>query len=467
MRPGTDSVAGFVAFAKGLRIEDGRALDLKSYQRDLVRGYFGGALETVAILGKGNGKTTELAALALHHMDTTRKAAVDIAAASEKQAAIMYRQARLFVEGGEQVAPKSWRLGRTTFKVREGTYEIRSCRPGEPDGLLRVIPGTPETADGAIPTLAIVDELHRHKSPELYATLHRSLRKRNGRMVTISTAGNRLDSPLGLLRAKAWELPNGRRIGAHFFASTPGFVFHEWSLSDEEDPANMRHVKRANPAPWYTLETLRVDYDSPTTNAAEWARFVCGIWTSGSEVLYSGAEWDALAVDVGGLTEGDEVYAALRIGYGRAAIGLASRREPDRVAVGAVHLRDITLAGVEAAVRFVGSRYSVRECLFDNESYPYANERLPTLNMVEAPQRAPRLAQSSATFHELIRSGRVAHDRDDELRRQVLLAATKESDRSWRYLPTPDNHALIAVAMAAHEATQAPTGPYLYMGRAS
>ena len=53
-----------------------------------------------------------------------------------------------------------------------------------------------DTADGVIPTLAIVDELHRHPSGALYGVFRDGLLG-DGQMVTISTAGATLDSPLG------------------------------------------------------------------------------------------------------------------------------------------------------------------------------------------------------------------------------------------------------------------------------
>jgi hypothetical protein len=63
--------------------------------------------------------------------------------------------------------------------------------------------------------LAIVDELHAHKHDELYVALRTAMQKRPGaRMVTITTAGARVQTPLGALRDRALKLPHVRRSGA-------------------------------------------------------------------------------------------------------------------------------------------------------------------------------------------------------------------------------------------------------------
>jgi hypothetical protein len=92
------------------------------------------------------------------------------------------------------------------FDVKSGYGEIR-LKDGTKDGpRVRVLAADATTADGVIPTLALVDELHRHPSGELYGVFMDGLGPRDGRMITISTAGATQDSPLGLLRKKALEL---------------------------------------------------------------------------------------------------------------------------------------------------------------------------------------------------------------------------------------------------------------------
>jgi phage terminase large subunit-like protein len=59
----------------------------------------------------------------------------------------------------------------------------------EDEGFVRVFASDVDTADGVIPTLAIIDELHRHKSTDLLGVFRDGLGPRGGRMITITTAG--------------------------------------------------------------------------------------------------------------------------------------------------------------------------------------------------------------------------------------------------------------------------------------
>ena len=50
-------------------------------------------------------------------------------------------------------------------------------------GRIRVLAADVDTADGVIPTLALVDELHRHASAGLYGVFRDGLGPRDGQMV--------------------------------------------------------------------------------------------------------------------------------------------------------------------------------------------------------------------------------------------------------------------------------------------
>ena len=67
--------------------------------------------------------------------------------------------------------------------VKRGYREIRSRRDA---GRIRVLAADVDTADGVIPTLALVDELHRQPSAGLYGVFRDGLGPRGGQMVTIS-----------------------------------------------------------------------------------------------------------------------------------------------------------------------------------------------------------------------------------------------------------------------------------------
>src|SRR5512133_2211796 len=195
---------------------------LEPFQREILADYFAGARETLILLPKKNGKTTLLAALALYHLLTTEDAECVIGAASKDQATILFDQARGFVRRTSSLQPH--------VLSKPGYRELRS--PGDA-GRVRVLAADVDTADGVLPTLALVDELCRQKSAELYGVFRDGLGPRGGQMITISTAGDHEHSPLGQMRAAARQLERLVQDGKHTYVRTRdrSFVLHEWSLA--------------------------------------------------------------------------------------------------------------------------------------------------------------------------------------------------------------------------------------------
>lgn len=281
------SLEGFGEFCSGLVLDTNEKMRLLDFQKQFLREHFEGSEEVVILLPKKNLKTTTLAALALYHLDTVPDAEVIIVASSRDQARILFKQAAGLVKrsGLEKV-----------FSVKPGYGEVRLTADGihRMGGRIRVLASDANTADGALPTLALVDELHRHPSAELYGVLRDGIGPRNGQIITISTAGASLASPLGDLRGKAQLLPSFRREGrySNAISGDGSFAMHEWSLSDDDDLADLQVVKEANPAPHWTLEALRRRLESPSMTPGRWARFACGIWTDEAQLWITPQEWD-------------------------------------------------------------------------------------------------------------------------------------------------------------------------------
>src|SRR5262249_52023703 len=138
----------------------------------------------VIVIPKKNGKTTLLGALALFHLWVWPEAECVIGASSRDQARILFKQAAGLVR----------RSGMNDrFDVKSGYGEIRLAGMTKDGPRVRVLAADANTADGVIPTLALVDELHRHPSGELYGVFMDGLGPRGGQMVTISTAGATLE----------------------------------------------------------------------------------------------------------------------------------------------------------------------------------------------------------------------------------------------------------------------------------
>jgi len=276
-----DELDYFVTFAESLTLSQGRRLHLEPFQLKIVGDYFDGVRETLALLPKKNGKTTLMAALALYHLATTADADCVIGAASREQASIMYEQATGFLRRSP------WCQARMVAK--RGYREIRSTKDS---GRIRVLAADVDTADGVIPTLALVDELGRHKKPDLYGVFRDGLGPRNGQLLGISTAGDHEQSPLGVIRTAARKLP-GKRDGKYLYtrADDDGFALHEWALDENDDVADMSIVKQVNPASWVTEKWLKQRYDSPSMMSWQWARLACGIWLTADVVWISSEDW--------------------------------------------------------------------------------------------------------------------------------------------------------------------------------
>jgi phage terminase large subunit-like protein len=234
------TLAAFVRFCRELVIEDGSRFDLEPFQRLMLADHFADSSEMVIVIPKKNGKTTLLAALALFHLEEWPEADAVIGASSQDQARILHRQAAGLVR-------RSGMADR--FDVKSGYGEIRLAGHGKDGPHIRVLAADAKTGDGVIPTLALVDELHRHPSADLYGVFRDGLPARKGRMITISTAGANIDSPLGVLRRDAHALESFKRDSArkyNYAASADGsFVLHEWCLGPEDDVDDMEAVKRA------------------------------------------------------------------------------------------------------------------------------------------------------------------------------------------------------------------------------
>jgi len=473
------SLRAFEEFCRGLTLKDGGTLEVEAFQRRILRDHFRGVVEEVVVIPKKNGKTTLLGALALFHLREWPKADVVVVAASAEQAGILFERAADRVEssglGGEMEV--RGRFG--------GAYrQIRLV--ADASARIRVIAADAKTADGVLPTLALVDELHRHRNGELYGVLSDGVDARGGRMVTISTAGEDLDSPLGLVRSRAEAMDSYRRRGAYCHAQSDDgmFVLHEWSLRDDADRENIDLVKKANPLSLMTVEHLRRRRESPLMTPGRWARYACGVWTSGEEAWLEASEWDGLRVDIGGVADGEKVYAAVVYGQ-NPAIAVAAARPEDATIV---EDEDETTEVLGTAVKvwvyegkpryphlerelvLLSQRYDLVSVAFDAGEFGRSAELLEArgLPMVEVPHSNERRARATATLQRVIHAGILRHDGDPKLRSQMLRSVVKESQRQ-RFLEISDgSRGVVAMAVAVHQATQvqpaAPT-PMIVVGK--
>lgn len=450
-----DELAEFAEFCSELTLEDGSAMVLEPFQRVMLRDFFDGTTETLVLIPKKNGKSTLLSALALYHLLMTPDAECVIAAASRDQAQIMLRQARGFIRRNSDLA----------LYMEPKQREIASR---EDDGRIRVLAADADTADGVIPTLALVDELHRHRTADLYGVFRDGLGPRNGQMITISTAGDDEDSALGRMRAAARSLQSVKRDGAYVYATNgdASYVMHEWALDAAADRDDMRVVKQANPASWQTEDALRRRHASPSMTPWQWARFACGVWLQGEDTAIDPLEWAAcaaegrampsngvivrLGVDLGWKVDCTAIVAHWIDGDGVAHLGVPAVLRADRE--GASLRKDRI---IRELVR-LRDEYNATEVVIDpeNDGEVLAQD-LEDLGfgVVAHSQKPAPMALAAERFHAAIRERKLRHPADPVLTRHVLNARMKSTDDGrWRFVKESKQSskhidALIAAAM--------------------
>ncbi len=447
---------GFCGPNGHLTVENGEPLILEEFQLTMLADYFAGATETLTLVPKKSGKSTLMAGLALFRLVTLADADIVIAAASRDQAGILFGQAAGFVRRS------AWLRER----VRPTMRELRSRRDA---GAIRVLAADVDTADGWLGDLAIVDELHRHKSAELYGVLRDGLGPRGGQMLTISTAGDDEESALGVMRQAAYQLATVKRDGAYRYCRSAdgAYAMHEWALDDGEDRDDMAVVKRANPASWQTEDALRRRHDSPSMTPWGWARFACGVWVRGESTAIQPGEWDALAEAGLTIPPGSPVWVGLDLGWKidtTALVPVWLEREDRRVVADVTVLQppgDGSLLDdrlIVGRLLELADRYRVEAIVYDpaagGQQMVQQLEREHRLTFVEHSQDSSPIAKADAQLMEAIRRKAIVHDGDRTLRAHVLNAVEKplggerfRFDRPSRG-PRKPNDALRALSIA-------------------
>jgi phage terminase large subunit-like protein len=414
----------FASWAAELVLDDGERWALEPFQTAFLADVFAGFRECWLLVPEGNGKTTLLAGLALYHCEFTDAAWVPVAASARDQAEIMYRQAEGFVA-------RSPRL-RGVFKCQDGYRRIRHLENGS---RIQVFAADDRTGDGVIPTLALLDELHRHRDLRLYRTWRGKLGKRDGQLAIISTAGE----PGGEFeetRERIRQMGEREHDGCFVRAAGGGVVLHEWAVPEDGDDADMQTVKAANPFSGVTIETLTEKFASPTMTLPHWRRFVCNLATRGDTAAIQEAEWFAARTD-DVIPPGEPVWAGLDVAWKWDTTALVPLYMPSaefRLFGPATILeppRDGTSLDpyqVEKALLDLHRRNPITTLVMDTSKAEQLGEwaRLELgCEVVDRQQTNPLAAIDYSRFTEALRSGWLKHTGDPGLTRHVLNAVAR------------------------------------------
>ena len=267
-----------------LTLEDGDDWRVEGFQERILDDIFAGFREVWAIIPEGNAKSTFFGGVALYHADHTRSPWVPIGAASRDQAEILFGQAGGFVYRSPKLQER--------FRVYEGYRKITNKVTGGRG--IKVYAADAGTGDGVIPTLALIDEPHRHKDMSLYRLWKGKLGKRGGQIAAMSTAGEPESEFEDMREAIRGQADDRVYDGAYLRAVGKNLAYHEWMVRDMAQADDLELVKQANPLAMITLDYLREKRESLTLDyGTDWLRLTCNIPTRSSDAAVPEADWDA------------------------------------------------------------------------------------------------------------------------------------------------------------------------------
>lgn len=477
----------FRRWAADLILDTGQSWRPEDFQEAFLADVFRGFRECWLIVPEGNGKTTLFSGLALYHCEHRPYAAVPIAASSREQAEILYRQAEGFVLRSEMLhAPMHSAIAVAKGK-RKTEVPRFACLEGyrrinhHAGGRIQVLAADDRTGDGILPTLGLLDELHRHRDLALYRTWAGKLDKRDGQIGAISTSGepgSDFELTRERIRQTATEVT---RKGSFVRAASARLVLHEWAVPEDGDPEDMRVVKRANPLRGVTTATLRAKFASPTMTMSHWRRFVCNLPTRGDAAAITETEWFG-ARRPEGIPEGEPVWLGLDVAWKWDTTAAVPFWMPDdtlRVFGPATILippRDGTSLDpelVEKALLDIHARNPVHTVVMDTNRAEQLGrwiERTLGATVIDRQQTNTLAVQDYELFMEALRSGWLKHSGDPGLSQHALNAIAKvlpfgdaRFDRPVQSRLADQNRrvidALIAAAMVHAEAASAPDEP--------
>lgn len=423
LRPFT--VEHFRRWSRDLVLDNEERWKLEPFQTDFVRDLFAGRPENWLVLPEGNGKTTLIAGIALYHCEFKPTASVPVAASSRDQAEILYGQA----EGLVLRTPRLAKL----FKCLPG-YRRIICHTNR--SRIQIFAADDRTGDGPLPTLAITEELHRHRDLKLYRTWRGKLGKRKGQIIAISTGGE-VGSEFEQTRTRIREAaPDVKRRTCFVRAASPQIVLHDYAVPDKADVEDLAVVKSANPFSGITVETLREKRHSPTMTLGHWSRFTCNRATRGDQSAITESEWSAAATDEQ-IPEGEPIWLGLDVAWKHdttAMVPLWMRDERFRLLGRATVLtppRDgnsLKAALVEQALRDIHARNPIHTVVMD----PTKAEQLAQwirdeigAEVVERSQTDKFAVMDYERFMEGLRTGTLVHSNDRDLTKHAMNAIAR------------------------------------------
>lgn len=433
----------FRDWAGELELDNGEQWTLEPFQEAFVEDVFSGRPVCWLVVPEGNGKTTLLAGLALYFAEFQKTASIMVAAATREQAETLYQQAAGFVTRSpylHEQKPDQIRVikGKRAMDVPRFVCQDGHRRINHFEGSrIQIRAADDRAGDGIIPTLCIIDELHRHRDLKLYRTWRGKLAKRNGQLIVISTAGEpgtEFEEAREKIRQSSDDLT---RDECFVRAVTDSVLLHEWAVPEDGDVEDLALVKRANPFSGITEATLAEKFNSPDFNMGHWRRFVCNLPTRSEFAAIQEAEWHAAAVSVDEWPVGEPCWLGLDVAWKwdtTSAVPLVIRDHDHRILGPSTVLvppRDGTSLDpykVERALIELYNRNPFHTVVMDTARAEQLAEWISkefNVYVIDRAQTNEKAVEDYERFMQALREGWLKHVSDADLTRHALNAIAR------------------------------------------
>ena len=445
-----------------------KPLNLEQFQRDFVNELLSRDAKTgkriyqeaVLLLPRKSGKSTLIAALAVFQTlrDAGKEPQTIVAAASVDQARIIFSQIKAFIAADPELS----RL----LSPKVSQIDVQG------GGFIKVVSSDGRLQHGSNPSMVIVDELWAHRDDgELYTALTSGSGARDEPLaVVISTPGYDREQILGKIYQRVIETapeqvvesdPHFRRIARD---PANGFLLYHYGAPDDADPDSDEVWRKANPAPWITVDYLRKQRHKPSSRLEEFRRLHLAQWVNaGEESWLPSGSWQECATPGVKLDPKLPVAVGVDVGitYDNSAVVLA-QKQGDRIVVESKvwanpypqdsalydawrvdieeireHLRELRRRFPEAAVRVDGRAVPGPAFCYDPWSFRESAQMLEAegLAMIQVNMTDARMVPATTDLYQAITTKRLAYDPEANtvLTKHVLAAiAIPRGDSGWR-----------------------------------
>ena len=272
---------------------------------------------------KKNGKTAEMAGLALYCMsvDLEMEAQIYVGATKEAQAKLCWTQARQFIES--PAANKA--LKQMGFFCLQSEIKFKPTQ-----SIMRALGGDSKTQDGINSHLSIIDEYHAHANDGVKENLESSsVNRKHAITYHITTAGVNLASVCKNYEDSVTEVLEGRKIDDHLW-----IMIHD--LDDDDDWTDENNWYKANPllGGGLKIEAIRVEFTKAINQPSKIPNFKTkhlNMWVDAPQIWIPNEIWMRNKVDEIPLQKFEQYgsYAALDLSTTTDLTVFLALSEPD------------------------------------------------------------------------------------------------------------------------------------------